>query len=164
MRAIRHEQRDTKKTPVECRGQARRCRCSGAYTQKQPPILARLSIAVSNLCLVGPCVQSDWRVLPGQNAVRVNLPRSVASLSAKDEPKQLKRGLKRRLKSPRAMWMLRFLAKWFRRANSPRSGMFRPAGSRSGYRKARSSPTRGRRGPKCQDQRRVGDTPAARCA
>ena len=34
------------------------------------------------------------RVLPRQNVVRVNSPRNVASLSAKSEPKQLKRGPK----------------------------------------------------------------------
>src|SRR5215813_1640879 len=34
------------------------------------------------------------RVLPGQPAVRVNSPRNVASLSAKNEPKQLKKGPK----------------------------------------------------------------------
>ena len=38
--------------------------------------------------------------------MRVNSPRRIASLSAKDEPKQLKTGLKRRINSPTAMWML----------------------------------------------------------
>jgi len=46
------------------------------------------------------------RVLPGQNAPRVNSPRNISSLNAKNEPKQLKSGLKRRFNSPRAMWML----------------------------------------------------------
>src|SRR5215471_850137 len=39
------------------------------------------------------------RVLPGQDALRVNSLRNVASLSAKNEPKQLKTGLKWRFNS-----------------------------------------------------------------
>jgi hypothetical protein len=38
--------------------------------------------------------------------------------------------------------MLRLQAKWSRKASSPPSGMFRLAGSRSGSKRARSSPTR----------------------
>src|SRR5215813_9977133 len=42
-------------------------------------------------------IRDGSRVLPGQNAPRVNSPRSVASLSAKNEPKQLKMGPKEAL-------------------------------------------------------------------
>jgi hypothetical protein len=57
---------------------------------KQPRTLA----SCPSLTFVWATHENGLRVLPGQNALRVDLPRNVASLSAKDEPKQLKMGPK----------------------------------------------------------------------
>ena len=64
-------------------------RCLLLQHTEQPRILCGVVHSRPYICWA---THERSRVLPGQNAPQVNSPRNVASLSAKDEPKQLKTG------------------------------------------------------------------------